>query len=99
MGTENTQGSLENASPKQSGNHMDEVRVTVAMELGRADATLDELLQYTQNTVFDLDRVVGDPVDLRVNGRLFGRGEVVTVGEHFGVRVTEVVGEEQEGQR
>ena len=41
--------------------------------------------------MIELEKTVGEPVDVRVNGELFARGEVVTVSENFGVRVTELV--------
>lgn len=68
-----------------------DVEVTVCLELGRATCTLDELLQFGENSVFELDRTVGEPIDIVLGGRICARGEVVTVGEHFGVRVTEIV--------
>ena len=44
-----------------------------------------------EQSLIELDKSVGDPVDLLVNGELFARGEVVTVSENFGVRITELV--------
>ena len=47
----------------------------------------------------DLDRIVGEPVDIYVSDRKFAQGEVVVVGEHFGVRITKVLaGTGNEGQ-
>ena len=68
-----------------------DVEVTVALELGRASCTLDELLQFGENSLFELDRTVGEPVDVLLNGRVCARGTVVTVGESFGVRLTEIL--------
>lgn len=70
---------------------VDDVDVTVSVELGRAVVTLDGALDLSEQSVMELNRTVGDPVDVRLNGKLFGRGEVVTVNEHFGVRLTEIV--------
>ena len=71
-----------------------DVMVTVSMELGRTQATLDELLNYGDQSMIELERMVGEPIDIMLNGKLFARGEVVTVGENFGVRVAELVGGE-----
>jgi flagellar motor switch protein FliN/FliY len=67
--------------------------VEVSVELGRSVLTLDHALDLGKQSVMELNRMLGDPVDIRLNGRLFARGEVVTVNEHFGVRLTELVAE------
>ena len=46
--------------------------------------------------MLELDKVVGGPVDIRLNGKLFAHGEVVTVSENFGVRLTEILGDREE---
>ncbi len=68
-----------------------DVEVTVAFELGRTNCTLDQLLQVGDSSLFELERAVGEPIDILLNGRVRARGEVVTVDENFGVRVTEIV--------
>jgi flagellar motor switch protein FliN/FliY len=70
---------------------VDDLDVEVAIELGRRRLTLDEALALGEQSLLPLDRVVGEPVDLCLNGRVFARGEVVTVGEYFAVRLTEVL--------
>ena len=69
-----------------------DVDVEVSVELGRTMLTLDQALDLGDNSVMDLNRRVGEPVEVRLNGKLFARGEVVTVSENFGVRLTEIVG-------
>jgi len=73
---------------------VDDVMVTVAMELGRNRMTLDELLNIGDQSLIELDKVVGEPIDILLNGKVFARGEVVTVSESFGVRVTEILSQE-----
>ncbi len=70
---------------------VDDLDVEVAIELGRRRLTLDEALALGEQSLLPLDRAVGEPVDLCLNGRVFARGEVVTVGEYFAVRLTEVL--------
>jgi flagellar motor switch protein FliN/FliY len=77
---------------------VDDVDVTLSVELGRHQLTLDDALDLGDQSLMELDRQVGDPVDIRLNGRLFARGEVVTGNEHFGVRLTEIVGGEDGGK-
>ncbi len=68
-----------------------DVRVQVSVELGRRRMTLGELLALGRGSVVELDKLAGEPLDLRVNGRLVARGEAVLVNDRFGVRLTEVV--------
>ncbi len=68
-----------------------DVGVTVALEVGRARITVRELLQLTQGSIVELDRLAGEPLDVLVNGVRVARGEVVVVNEKFGIRLTEVV--------
>ncbi|HEU4531759.1 MAG TPA: flagellar motor switch protein FliN [Steroidobacteraceae bacterium] len=68
-----------------------DVGVTVALEVGRARITVRELLQLTQGSIIELDRLAGEPLDVLVNGVRVARGEVVVVNEKFGIRLTEVV--------
>jgi flagellar motor switch protein FliN/FliY len=68
-----------------------DVPVEVAVEVGRTTMTIRETLAIAPGSIIALDRMAGEPVDLLVNGRRIARGEVVAVDEEFGLRVTEVV--------
>jgi flagellar motor switch protein FliN/FliY len=70
-----------------------DVAMPVVIEFGRTKMTLQELLQMGPGSVIELDRAVGEPVDIYVSDRRLARGEVVVVGDHFGVRVTQVLAE------
>ena len=66
------------------------LRVELQVRLGSASMTLGELLAARQNEVLRLDRAVGEPVDLLLEGRTVARGELVAVDDHFAVRITEL---------
>ena len=68
-----------------------DVSLTVTIELGRTRETIETVMEYGDQSLIELDRTVGEPVDVLVNGEVFARGEVVTVSENFGVRITELV--------
>lgn len=71
---------------------LDRIRVNLSVELGRAELAFRELQSVTQGAVVELDHLVGDPLDIRANGQLIARGEVVSIkDERYGIRVTEVV--------
>lgn len=76
-----------------------DVGVTVALEVGRSRVTVRELLQMTQGSIIELDRLAGEPLDVLVNGVRVARGEVVVVNERFGVRLTEVVSARERMER
>ena len=62
-----------------------------AVELGTAELLLRELAALGAGSVVRLDRTVGEPAELNVNGRLFARGELVVVGDHLALRITELI--------
>ena len=68
-----------------------DVELQARLELGRARLPVRDLLQLGPGAVVELDRRVGDPVDLFVNDRLVARGEIVVAGGSFALKVTEVL--------
>ena len=71
------------------------VDVKLTVEIGSTHLTLRELLALGETSVIELDREANELLDVFVNGTLIGRGEVVTVGDKFGVRMTELVAPEK----
>lgn len=71
-----------------------DVPVKVKVVLGRAKMQIQKLLEMQTGTVVELDRRVGEPVDVYVNDRLIARGEVVMIESSLGVTLTEVVRQE-----
>jgi flagellar motor switch protein FliN/FliY len=68
-----------------------DVPVTLSMEVGRTRIPIRNLLQLTQGAVVELERGVGEALDVFVNGTLVAHGEVVVVNDKFGIRITDVV--------
>ena len=68
-----------------------DVNLSVTVELGRTKQTLEQVHNLGEQSLVELDKQVGDPIDILANGKIFARGEVVTVSENFGVRITELV--------
>ena len=68
-----------------------EVPVSISAVLGRASLSVAQLLQLAQGSVLELDRKVGEAIDIYVNNRLVARGEVVIVDERLGVTMTEII--------
>lgn len=68
-----------------------EVEVKVTLELGRTEITLEEAMGLTERSTVVGDKMADEPVDVRINGKLFGRGKLVLVGDHYGVQLTELL--------
>jgi flagellar motor switch protein FliN len=78
---------------------LQDVDVKLTVEIGSTSLSLRELLALGEESVIELDRDANELLDIFVNGTLIGRGEVVTVGEKFGVRMTELVSPEKRAAR
>jgi flagellar motor switch protein FliN/FliY len=70
---------------------LQDLQVTLAMEVGRTTITVRELLQLTAGSVLELQRSTSEAFDVLVNGTLLAHGEPVVVNDRCGVRLTEVV--------
>lgn len=68
-----------------------DVPLEVTVELGRTKMAIKDLLDLSEGSIVELDKLAGEPVDFLVNGRLISRGEVVVIDENFGVRITEII--------
>lgn len=69
---------------------LEAVPVSVTAELGSVSMPVADILSLRLGFIIGLDKLAQEPVNLKVNGRLFARGEVVVVDEHFAVRLTEI---------
>lgn len=76
-----------------------DIPVTVSVEIGQGRIPIRSLLQLTQGSVVELDRLAGEPLDVLVNGTLIAQGEVVVVNDKYGVRLTDVISPAERLQR
>lgn len=70
---------------------INDVKLDVAVELGRTELSIDQLLKLQKGGIIELSKLSEEPLDLRVNGRLMARGEAVIVNEMFGTRITQIL--------
>lgn len=68
-----------------------DVPVTLSLEVGRTSISIRDLLRLNQGSVVELDRPADQPMDVRVNGTLIARAEIVVVDDMFGIRLIDVV--------
>lgn len=70
---------------------IENIPVTLAIEVGRASLKIRDLMRLTQGSVVELDRLAGEPLDIVVNDTVVAQGEVVLVNDRYGVRLTQVL--------
>ncbi len=68
-----------------------DIPLKVTVELGRTQKVIKDILELSQGSIIELDKLAGEPVDILVNNKLIAKGEVVVIDENFGVRVTDIV--------
>jgi flagellar motor switch protein FliN/FliY len=86
----------ESAASKDAENQsnpevLQNISVTLSIEVGRAMIKIKDLMRLTQGSVVELDRIAGEPLDLLINNTVVAQGEVVLVNERYGIRLTRVV--------
>ena len=74
-----------------------DVPVNISAVLGKAHMSVSQLLKLNRGSVLELDRKVGEAIDIFVNNRLVARGEVVVVEDRLGVTMTEIIKTEDKG--
>ncbi len=74
---------------------LQDIKVPVVLVLGSAKLPLQELMDLKKEQIIELDRVAGEAVDVRINGRNVAKGEVVVVNNHFAVRLISLLSPEE----
>ena len=72
-----------------------DVTLQVTVEVGRCRMTIQDLLQLGQGSVIELTKLAGEPLDIFINERPIARGEAVIVNEKFGVRITDIISQQE----
>lgn len=70
------------------------IPLTLTLEVASVSVSLAELLAVDKNTVIELNKMAGEPLDLKINGVLFGKAEVVVVNDKYGLRIIEFSGQQ-----
>ena len=72
-----------------------DVYLQVSVQVGSTRMTIQDLLQLGQGSVIELTKLAGEPLDVYINDRLVARGEAVIVNEKFGVRITDIISQQE----
>ena len=78
---------------------LENIEVKLTVEVGSSELKIRDLLRLNEGSVVELERLAGDPLDILANGVKIAKGEVVMVGERFGIRFTEVTNPENRVQK
>ena len=78
----------------RSINFILDIPLELTVEVGRRNMTMGELIDLMPGTVVELDRPAGGQLDILANGKIIAKGEAVVVGDRYGVRILEVIGDD-----
>ncbi len=68
-----------------------DIPLEVTVEIGSTEMAIEDVLKLNPNSVIELDRFVNEPIDLKVNGRVIAKGELYTVKNNFGIKITHII--------
>lgn len=77
-----------NSAIKKNLDIMQDVMMRVSVEIGKTKSSIREVMELTEGSIVELDKVAGEQVEIYVNGKLVAKGEVIVIEDKFGVRVT-----------
>lgn len=72
-------------------NFLLDVQLKISVEVGRTKIYISDLLAYDKGQIVELESLLGQALDIRVNEKLVARGEIVVINEKFGIRITQIV--------
>ena len=72
-------------------NFLLDVNLSIMVEVGRTHMLIEDLLRLEENSIVELDSMVGQPLNIRANEKLVARGEIVVINEKFAVRITDII--------
>ena len=92
---EDDEGEGDSNDPLSKGdidiNFLFDVQLSIIVEVGRTQMLISDLLELEEQSIIELDSMVGQPLDIRANDLLVARGEVIVVNEKFAVRITDII--------
>ncbi len=68
-----------------------DIPLEISVEIGSTSILLEEVLKLNPNSIVELDKFISQPVDLKINGKLIAQGELYTIKNHFGIKITNII--------
>jgi len=78
-------------SYNESIDMIQDIPIEITVELGRTTRKINEILDYGPGTIIELDKLLGEPLEIYANGKIIAKGEVVVIDDNFGVRITDII--------
>lgn len=85
--------------PHGEVDYLHDVPIGMSAQVGSVEKSLSEILNMRAGTVIEFEKVVGEPMDVMIGGRMMCRGEIVVVNERYGIRISEVIRAEDGGKK
>ena len=85
---------MDNVETPRSINFLLDIPLELTVEVGRRAMTMGELIELMPGTIVELDRPAGGQLDIMANGKIIAKGEAVVVGDRYGVRILEIIGDD-----
>lgn len=76
-----------------------DVSVEISVEIGRTKMTIGELVSLSKGAIIELNKAAGEAVDIYVNEKLLGKGEIIVVNERLGIRMMEIAAPKERVQK
>jgi len=80
----------EGSGVKIEQNSLRNIPVQATVELGQTELSLKEVVELAEGSIIELNRLAGEPLDLKIGGQLIAQGEVVAIDDYYGLRITNV---------
>ena len=96
-GTKGTSLRGEDNTPFHKIDFIHDVPLRLSVEIGQTSLSVKEILALNVGSIIEFTKVVGEPMDITISGRLMARGEIVVVNERYGVRISEVTRPDEAG--
>ena len=87
---QNTSSNAAGTSREMTLKNLGGIEIDLKVVVGGATIMIADLLELNEGAIIELDRLVNDQLDVMINGKLFGKGDIVLVGENLGILFTEV---------
>lgn len=82
---------VENHKYNEGLDLLNDIPIELTVQLGKTIRKISDILEYGPGTIIELDKLVGEPLEILANGKLIAKGEVVVIDDNFGVRITEII--------
>jgi flagellar motor switch protein FliN/FliY len=92
-------GQLSSLSEDQKLKLIDNIEAKLVVEAGSAMITVKDLLKLNVGSIIELDRLAGEHLDVRINDTLLLKGEIVTISESLGIRITDIINHDERARQ